>query len=235
MIVVFRKFVLGKYNFRTFEDFNCEATIISQALRNLGLKPKDKIAILAETRAEWILTAYACFKNNITIVTIYTNLGNDGVAHAINETQVPLLVCSEETMPKVAQVIGQCPSVHTIVAFESPIDGRLHSTAAVKQAKPSVNIHGYMDLMAMKFPNAPTVSPPKPKDCAIIMYTSGSTGNPKGVLISHENMVAAISALVNIATFRSKDRYIAYLPLAHVLELLAETSCLMFGIKIGYR
>lgn len=63
---------------------------------------------------------------------------------------------------------------------------------------------------------------------------SGSTGNPKGVIISHENMVAAMSALVNIANFRSKDRYIAYLPLAHVLELLAETSCLLYGIKIGY-
>ena len=104
---VHKKLVLGKYNWRSFEDFACEATIISQALRNLGLNPRDKIAILAETRAEWILTAYACFKNNITIVTIYTNLGADGIAHALNETQVPFLVCSEETLPKVASVIGK--------------------------------------------------------------------------------------------------------------------------------
>ena len=47
-------------------------------------------------------------------------------------------------------------------------------------------------------------------------------------------MVSAMSALINIAQFRSRDRYIAYLPLAHVLELLAESSCLMYGIKIGY-
>ena len=96
-----RKFVLGKFSWRSFEDFASEATIVSQALRNLGLNPRDKVAILAETRAEWILTAYACFKNNITIVTIYTNLGNDGIAHALNETQVPLLICSDETLPKV--------------------------------------------------------------------------------------------------------------------------------------
>ena len=98
---------MGKYHWRSFEDFASEATIVSQALRNLGLNPRDKVGILAETRAEWILTAYACFKNNITIVTIYTNLGNDGIVHALNETEVPLLVCSDETLPKVAAVYGQ--------------------------------------------------------------------------------------------------------------------------------
>ena len=54
-----------------------------------------------------MITAYACFKNNITIVTIYTNLGADGIVHAVNETEIPLLVCSEETLPKVATILGK--------------------------------------------------------------------------------------------------------------------------------
>ena len=60
---------------------------------------------------------------------------------------------------------------------------------------------------------------PKPSDCAIIMYTSGSTGNPKGVMLSHSNLLASMSALINIAKFKEKDRYIGYLPLAHVLGI----------------
>ena len=66
-------------------------------------------------------------------------------------------------------------------------------------------------------------------------YTSGSTGQPKGVMLSHENLLTAMGGLINIARFKPRDRYIGYLPLAHVLELLAETSLLVYGIKIGYR
>ena len=62
---------------------------------------------------------------------------------------------------------------------------------------------------------------PQPDDTAIIMYTSGSTGPPKGVLMSHQNLMSAMLAYTNVATIYEDDVYMAYLPLAHVLELLA--------------
>merc|ERR1719282_1613761 len=77
--------------------------------------------------------------------------------------------------------------------------------------------------------------PPGPDDIGIIMYTSGSTGKPKGVMLSHHNLVNAMGSLCNIVNFNAeKDRFIAFLPLAHVLELLAESSCIFMGIMIGY-
>lgn len=226
---------MGNYSFRTYEDFSSEADLIAKGLLSLGLKSYDKICIFSETRAEWMVTAFACFKANITIVTIYANLGNDGIVHVLNETQVSHLVCSDETMLKVAQVIHQCPTVTTIIAFESPVNGRINSQIALTNANTGLMIHGYQDIMRLPSSYLNSVKPPQPKDCAVIMYTSGSTGLPKGVLISHENMVASVSAFINCADYKSSDRYIAYLPLAHIFELMVEAGTLFIGMKIGYR
>ena len=76
-----------------------------------------------------------------------------------------------------------------------------------------------------------TVSP-TPEDTAIIMYTSGSTGTPKGVVLTHKNLVATMSCLMFMLDPKD-DIYIAFLPLAHVLELLSENTMMLFGIKVS--
>lgn len=173
-------------------------------------------------------------------MTLYTNLGNDGVAHAVNETEVRYIIASHETISKVKAILKTCPTIQAVIMMESPVPGQDSKQMLEEAVKARDGVKGYLfqemiSLSKVKTEHslAPRI-PPTPKDCAIIMYTSGSTGNPKGVMISHRNMLSAMEALVNISKFKSRDRYIGYLPLAHVLELLAESSCLMYGIKIGY-
>ena len=75
--------------------------------------------------------------------------------------------------------------------------------------------------------------PPTSEDTAIVMYTSGSTGTPKGVVLTHKNLIATLKCLMFMLDPKD-DVYIAYLPLAHVLELLSENTMLLFGIKVRH-
>lgn len=75
---------------------------------------------------------------------------------------------------------------------------------------------------------------PSASDVAIIMYTSGSTGVPKGVILLHSNLIATLKAFCDAVTIYDDDCLIGYLPLAHVFELLVESVCLCMGIAIGY-
>ncbi len=74
---------------------------------------------------------------------------------------------------------------------------------------------------------------PTPDDVAIVMYTSGSTGTPKGVVLTHKNLVATMKCLMFMVEPKEDDIYIAYLPLAHVLELMSENTMMLFGIKVN--
>lgn len=75
---------------------------------------------------------------------------------------------------------------------------------------------------------------PKGDDTAIIMYTSGSTGVPKGVLLTHKNIISTLKAFCDAVEIKSDDVFLGFLPLAHVFELLAESVCLLNGVPIGY-
>uniref|UniRef100_A0A4W6C4T6 long-chain-fatty-acid--CoA ligase n=1 Tax=Lates calcarifer TaxID=8187 RepID=A0A4W6C4T6_LATCA len=225
---VFKKVVLGEYCWRSYKEVHTAAYQLSSGLAALEQQPKNNIAIFCETRAEWFIAAQACFMNNFTLVTLYSTLGGPAIAHGLNETQVTHVITSRELLEtKLKAILSEVPRLqHIIVVDDTPTSWpgyphgiTVHNMAAVQKlgAKPE---NGKLPL---------------PSDIAVIMYTSGSTGIPKGVMISHSNMIAGITGMAERLSYLNEtDTYIAYLPLAHVLELTAEHIVVSLGFKIGY-
>ena len=229
---VFKKWEMGEYEWKSYVQIDEMANNFGKGLRVTGLNPMDRICIFAETKADWLVCALGCFKQTFPLVTLYANLGDDAIVHGVNETEVTHVITTHELLPKFKNVLQKTPTVKHLIfledqANETDRDG----------FRSDVIIHAFQEIIEKGLTsttNFPIKRPTK-DDPAIIMYTSGSTGVPKGVVLPHEALITTIKAfffVVNPA--RPGDIYLGYLPLAHILELLSEMTMLVQGIPVGY-
>jgi long-chain acyl-CoA synthetase len=91
---------LGEYEFTTYREACGRIDAIGRGLLSLGVKSGDRVLIYSETRPEWLLTAFAAFRHGLTLVTLYSTLGEEALKHGINESQVSIIVTSQELTQK---------------------------------------------------------------------------------------------------------------------------------------
>ncbi|KAI7800817.1 long-chain-fatty-acid--CoA ligase 3a [Triplophysa rosa] len=229
---VFKKVILGEYRWMSYDQVYREAREFGSGLTALGQKPLTNVTIFCETRAEWIIAALACFINNFPLVTLYSTLGGPAIVHGLNEAEVSHIITSKELLKtKLKDILLEVPRLCHIIVVDDKLDG-----GSVYARGISVHSMSAVQRVGAQPENASRqVQPPCASDIAVIMYTSGSTGIPKGVMISHSNIIAGITGMSErIPNLGKGDAYIGYLPLAHVLELSAELVCLAHGCRIGY-
>ncbi|XP_047445729.1 long-chain-fatty-acid--CoA ligase 3b [Mugil cephalus] len=229
---VFKKVILGNYNWLTYQEAYEAAKCFGSGLAALNQKPLCNIAVFCETRAEWVVAAQACFMYNFPLVTLYATLGPMAIAHGLNETEVTHIITSKDLLQsRLKAILCDVPRLQYIIV----VDSKPTSWPDLPRGIMVYNMDAVKEIGSRPDNISVERRQPEPSDIAVIMYTSGSTGIPKGVMISHGNIIAGITGMAErIPNLNENDTYIGYLPLAHVLELSAELVCISHGCRIGY-
>ncbi|KAH6647458.1 hypothetical protein BKA67DRAFT_577530 [Truncatella angustata] len=230
-------FELSSYSFLTYSEYEKLVLQIGAGLRKLGLDPGDKLHIFASTSRNWLSISHACSSQSLTIATAYDTLGPEGVQHSLVQTKAKAMYTDPHLLKTAANPLKAAKDVKYLIYNDDtnmPVDDS--EITSFKEEHPHLKVISFSELQSLGEANPTAPVPPKPTDLYCIMYTSGSTGPPKGVPITHEGIIAGIAGLhCNVAEGVSfKEVILAYLPLAHIFELVLENLILFVGATMGY-
>jgi len=177
-------------------------------------------------------SAFATWFNNGQVVTIYATLGEEGAIHGINETEATVVVADAKLLKVLTKVLPKCPSVKHVITT-TPCEKELGE----KVKSGNIGLSSLDELIESgKSHSSYAPSRTTPNDVAVIMYTSGTTGPPKGVVLTQGNVIAVVAgvehSLRGAAT--PDDIYLCYLPLAHIMEMAAEVCFMALGLSLGF-
>ncbi len=218
----------GKYVPVSTSEFEEKVKGFTLGLKDLGLNPGEKLIILSENRPEWIMANFANLCLGATTVPIYTNLTPEQIRYIIDDSDAKIVVCSNLELWKKLDVIkDKLDKVTHFIIFESEAP---EGVLSFKEVVASGN------KMASDEPNLfeNTALRVQPENLASIIYTSGTTGVPKGVMLTHHNLISNMMAVCQIIDFSVDDTALSWLPLSHSFEHLVTVAYLYNGVSIGY-
>jgi len=218
---------LGEYNWLTYDQAFERACQFGCGLLTLGLKSGGRLAIVEETRQEWTLAAQGSFSQGITVLTAYANLGEDGIAYSLQLGETTHVLANAKEIALLGRLKKTIvPTLkHVIYTDQLPADFK---------APEGLILHSFDQVVELGKNNHRPIQKPHSNDLCVIMFTSGSTGEPKGVVLTHGNVTAAIGAAIKGLDVSQEDVYLSYLPLAHILAFVIECGLLWVGAAIGH-
>ncbi|KAI6249170.1 Long chain acyl-CoA synthetase 7, peroxisomal [Erysiphe necator] len=208
--------------------------------QNLGITDeKYGVGIWSQNRPEWQIADLACMSQSLYSVSLYDTLGPEATEHIIVNSDLVCVISSIDHISALLKLAPRVPKLKLIICFDSLDDGeRPGSSKKIilnDIAKDSnIKIYSMKEVEALGVNSKIPFNPPRPNDLITINYTSGTSGIPKGVALTHANAMAGICSARTIATTLPSETLISYLPLAHIFERVAEQGCFMVGSSIGY-
>lgn len=222
----------GDYVFQNYSSVAEEVKAIGGALANQGLGAGAPVSIFAINRPEWIKVLLALWSQSLVCVPLYDTLGASSVEFILNDAEVTTVFVAENKLERVLEVANACSTLRTIIQFEPVTDDQRKKCA---EQAPNVRLLSLQEILDAGRASPVPPKYPSPEGLAYIMYTSGTTGNPKGVMLTHKNVLASASGVFAAGvTIRDDDVYFSYLPLAHSFETVMQIGGLIGGASVGF-
>ncbi|XP_027107684.1 long chain acyl-CoA synthetase 6, peroxisomal-like [Coffea arabica] len=220
---------IGEYKWMTYGEAATARSAIGSGLCNHGIQSGSCIGLYFINRPEWLIVDHACSAYSYISVPLYDTLGPDAVKYIVNHAYVQAIFCVPSTLNTLLSFLSEISSVRLIVVVGG-VDEHLPSLPSTS----GVKVISYLKLLDQGRGNIQPFCPPKPDETATICYTSGTTGTPKGVVLSHANLIASVAGVTLNIKFHPSDIYISYLPLAHIYERANQVLSIYFGAAIGF-
>ncbi len=216
--------VKGKWTSFSAHEVLEDANLISYALFDMGLQKGDKLSIISPNRPEWVMTNMGIMEAGCINVPIYPTISQNDLVYILNDAEVKyVFVPGKELYDKVYQVKDKIPGLIDIITFDA-IEGATDWSSFLEKGKGCKKKDRLEEIKAGIGTH----------DCATILYTSGTTGNPKGVMLSHHNLLSNAIASSEAATFGTDWKVLSFLPLNHVFERMLTVMYLYKGLSIYY-
>eukprot|EP01130_Rhizamoeba_saxonica_P013861 TRINITY_DN5966_c0_g1_i1.p1 TRINITY_DN5966_c0_g1~~TRINITY_DN5966_c0_g1_i1.p1 ORF type:complete len:604 (-),score=135.99 TRINITY_DN5966_c0_g1_i1:40-1851(-) len=220
----------GSYNWLTYAQVGEVSGYFGSGLVNLGISANDHIGIYAANRKEWVVSLIGCASQSIVFIPLYDTLGPDATVYIMNHSDISIVCSSGENIPKLLNAKPESPNLSTIICFDKPTEEDVS-----KANQLSVTLISFEEVIDLGKSNEIPHQPPSPEDLFCIMYTSGTTGVPKGVMIAHSCLACTLSAVRHTSLqLGSDDVHLSYLPLAHIFEMNCCLTALKSGAQIGF-
>lgn len=204
----------GRWVGLTYGEVGSQAKSFAAGLVKLGVSVGDRVAILSTNNPQWAISDFAIAGMGAVSVTIYPTLIPKQIKYIINDSGTKIVITENaEQTHKILEIMNECPSLEKIIMIEGDSD-------------PEKNILSFQSVVSKgeevkEFDFDQSASSVKPEDLLTLIYTSGTTGNPKGVMLTHKNLISNVMAGTESVHIDENDVLLSFLPLSHSFERMA--------------
>ncbi|MEA2001723.1 MAG: long-chain fatty acid--CoA ligase [Actinomycetota bacterium] len=203
----------GAWTWMSHAEFGEAADQARGGFANLGVGKGDPIAIVADNRSEWAIAAYGAYGLGAAVVPMYEAQKDENWRYILLDSRARVaVVANEDIRDRISAMRGDLPDLQNLVV----LDGESNDAAV-----------SFVDMLERGKANPVDVTPLDANDIAGFVYTSGTTGNPKGVILSHSNFASNVSAITEVFPIESDDRTLSFLPWAHAFGQTVELHVLL--------